>query len=429
MELQWNAVNLQWTDWQPLLPMMIVTMSHPTPTIVRPCSVNSLSGGSVHHIAMNCIALFPNWVLCGQSFQYVLVYNFTNMHAISHRSGFFACSSIANIQEPSGCIIIILRLAVSRVGIPSLLIPTTMADLKCLNTSLLEVMISCNNEHFFIRDLSDLTLQISFDTWWASMNVDSKCPIVWNNSRHVPSWGFYLHCRIEETGISGIICISCHQVVCHQSENGTNSMGKHLLANAHIAMLNKLTNLDVTKLTSLTVNTTALAILKRQGSCGITIVSSQRKFTFHYRLSLYLLNGQIKHSKLAANDFDTAKFHHDTSNRYLMLGFVLAHIPWNAISNLELQWSYNALWSQLVLQSANTMRNISSTEYTLMLDAIKKQLPSRNQANLAFDRWRSMNELAIKCDIAYCLDQKWALHEVQLPFDEFVHQIFCLLES
>jgi len=57
-------------------------------------------------------------------------------------------------------------------------------------------------------------------------------------------------------------------------------VGKCLLAKAHIANLNELTELEVTELTSSTVNATALAILKRQGSRGITIVSSHRKFIF-----------------------------------------------------------------------------------------------------------------------------------------------------
>ena len=54
-------------------------------------------------------------------------------------------------------------------------------------------------------------------------------------------------------------------------------MGKHLLAKAHIAKLNKLTVSEVTELTRSTVDETALAILKRQGSRGIPIVSSRRK--------------------------------------------------------------------------------------------------------------------------------------------------------
>ena len=74
----------------------------------------------------------------------------------------------------------------------------------------------------FIRDLSDLTLQIIIDAWWASMNLGSKRPITWNNARHAPYWRFYLHCEFEQTGSPGIICIVCHQVLQHPSEQGTS---------------------------------------------------------------------------------------------------------------------------------------------------------------------------------------------------------------
>jgi len=100
-----------------------------------------------------------------------------------------------------------------------------MSDTQSLNTSLLEVVISSKNERVFIHDLSDLTLQIIFDVWWASMNVGSKKPIAWKNSRHAPWWRFYLHSRIEETGSPGILFIVCHQVLRHPLEYGTSSMG------------------------------------------------------------------------------------------------------------------------------------------------------------------------------------------------------------
>ena len=119
------------------------------------------------------------------------------------------------------------------------------------------------------------------------MNVGWKRPIAWKNSRRAPSWRFYFHCGFEETGNPGIICISCHQVLRHPSENGTSSMGKHLQATAHIAKLNELTESEVTELTSSTVDETALAILKRQGSRGITIVSLQRKLIFDIQFNPY----------------------------------------------------------------------------------------------------------------------------------------------
>jgi len=98
------------------------------------------------------------------------------------------------------------------------------------------------------------------------MDVDLNRPIAWNNSRYAPSWRFYLHCGIEETGSPRIICISCHRVLRHPSEHGTSSMGKHLLTTAQIAKLNKFSESEVTKITSSTVAKTALAILNREGS-------------------------------------------------------------------------------------------------------------------------------------------------------------------
>jgi hypothetical protein len=64
-------------------------------------------------------------------------------------------------------------------------------------------------------------------------------------------------------------------------------MGIHLLAKAHIAKLNELRESEVTELTSSTVDDTALAIVERQGSCGITIVSLQRKTIFDIQLNPY----------------------------------------------------------------------------------------------------------------------------------------------
>jgi len=164
-----------------------------------------------------------------------------------------------------------------------------MSDSQSSNTLLPEVMISSKNELVFIRDLSDLCFQIIFNTLWASVNVSTKHPIPCYHSCHAPSWQFYLHCGIVETCCPGMVCIICHQVLCHPSEHGTSSMQRHLLAKAHIAKLNKLTQSDVSELTSTTVDETALAILKRQGSWRVTIVSVQRKFVFvSYILSILI---------------------------------------------------------------------------------------------------------------------------------------------
>jgi len=101
-----------------------------------------------------------------------------------------------------------------------------------------------------------------------------------------------------------------------------------------------------------------------------------------------------------------------------MLGFVSAHNPLNAISNLKLQCSYNALRSKLVLPSASTLRNICGREYTLTVDAIKKQLLSRNRVSLALDGWTLTNKLIITSVIAYYKERNWVLRKVQLAFDE-----------
>jgi len=71
---------------------MLVMISHPPPTIEHPQSINNFCGGSECYTAMYCIVLFLNQDLPSHSLQSVLVYNFTNIHAMSYRSDFFACS-------------------------------------------------------------------------------------------------------------------------------------------------------------------------------------------------------------------------------------------------------------------------------------------------------------------------------------------------
>jgi len=92
-----------------------------------------------------------------------------------------------------------------------------------------------------------------------------------------------------------------------------------------------------------------------------------------------------------------------------MLDFVSAYISWNTISKLKLRRSYNALQSDLVLLFASTLNTICWGDYTLTVDAIKKQLLSRNTVSLASDGWTSTNKLAIMSVIAYYMDRNWAL--------------------
>jgi hypothetical protein len=76
------------------------------------------------------------------------------------------------------------------------------------------------------------------------------------------------------------ICIVSHQEHCHPSWHGTSAIGNYLPATVQIPKLNKLTMLEDTKFTSSIVHELALAMLKRQGSWGVSIVSSQQQFIF-----------------------------------------------------------------------------------------------------------------------------------------------------
>jgi hypothetical protein len=254
---------------------MLLTIWHPPSTIECPLSVNNFCRGLGHYTAMKCNVLFPNRVSHSQCLQSVLVYNVTNMHTMSFRSDFLAFSCGVQFSETAVWYTVMLLWAVFRGGLPSFLILTAMLDSQSLNTPLLKVMISSKNEDVFICNLSDSTLQSIFNAWWASMNGRLKRSIVWNNSSHAPFWRFFLYCGTDETGSSGIKCVICHQVLRHPLEFGTSSLWKHCLAETNIAKLNEFTQSEVTALTSSKVDETALAILKRKVSPGITIVSLQ----------------------------------------------------------------------------------------------------------------------------------------------------------
>jgi len=174
--------------------------------------------------------------------------------------------------------------------------------------------------------------------------------------------------------------------------SGTSSIGKHLLANTHIAKLNQLTESEVSELTGWMVDETAVAILKRQGSQGITIVCSQRKMIFHIHIDLYWPKWRTTRSKLSAKEFETSEFYQDMWHHYLLLRFVSAHIPCNTILNRELQWSYKPLRNDLVLPSTTTLSNIGRREYALTVDAINEQLPSCNKVSLALNGGTSPNK-------------------------------------
>jgi hypothetical protein len=47
---------------------------------------------------------------------------------------------------------------------------------------------------------------------------------------------------------------------------------------------------------------------------------------------------------------------------------------------------------------------IFAGDYSLTVDAITKECPSRNKVSLAMDGWISRNKLVITLVIAYCMD-------------------------
>jgi hypothetical protein len=149
-----------------------------------------------------------------------------------------------------------------------------MASSQSPDISSLEAMYSLTEQRVIVRDLTDVELQNTFDTWWDSLKVVTKNKIVWNSSRHASAWRFFKHCANAQTGSPGVICIVCYQVLTHPSENGTSTMGKHLLTKGHKAKLNELTENEVSLLTGKPTEEEALAVLKKKGSHGVMVVSS-----------------------------------------------------------------------------------------------------------------------------------------------------------
>jgi len=178
---------------------------------------------------MNCIVLVLNPDWDRQSSQFVLEYNFTSIHGMSSRFDCFACSGRVNILEPAVSYTLTLLLAVFLLRLPSCQILTSMSDWKSWNTDLFKVEISFITELDLIHHLSDLTLQIIFDAWWASMIDGSKHTIAWNTSWQERLWRFYWHPGIKETGSPGIMDIIRHQVLRNPSVQGTSFSRKHSL--------------------------------------------------------------------------------------------------------------------------------------------------------------------------------------------------------
>jgi len=115
---------------------------------------------------------------------------------------------------------------------------------------------------------------------------------------------------------------------------------------------------------------------------------------------------QAELSKLAYKDLVTAECQQDTWNRYLMLEFNAAHIPWNVMSSHALRHIYITWTSLLVPQFGSTISKLCWIEYSLTMYAFQQQLRSRTQANSDQDRWTSTTTVTIMSGIVtlFCVD-------------------------
>ena len=109
------------------------------------------------------------------------------------------------------------------------------------------------------------------------MYVETKTTIVWSGFQHAAAWRFYKYCTKTDNGCPCVICIVCHTVLVHPSENGTSTMVKHLQSKIHKAELNKLTESDVSLLAGTAGDKQALAVLKKKGSQGVMVASSSHQ--------------------------------------------------------------------------------------------------------------------------------------------------------
>jgi hypothetical protein len=75
-----------------------------------------------------------------------------------------------------------------------------------------------------------------------------------------------------------------------------------------------------------------------------------------------------------------------------------------------------------------TISNIHWREYALTLDAITKQMLSRNKVCVPSDKQTSTTKLAITAVIAYCMDRNYALRELELTVDEVDCVFFSAVE-
>jgi len=94
-------INPKSSYWPPLWARMPVTILLPPPKYMSLEWQQDL-WGSASFTATKCLVSYLNSLLNSQSYQYDRVWNFTTIHAMSHRSYFCrACSSRVNISAPA----------------------------------------------------------------------------------------------------------------------------------------------------------------------------------------------------------------------------------------------------------------------------------------------------------------------------------------
>jgi len=88
---QYNGVNPELNYQPPLWAKMLCTVLQLPPKNERQRSMKSFCEGSVSCTATYCTVMFLNQVISHQSSVYIPIFNFTTMHAMSHRSDFYPC--------------------------------------------------------------------------------------------------------------------------------------------------------------------------------------------------------------------------------------------------------------------------------------------------------------------------------------------------
>jgi len=82
--------------------------------------VPAVCQGCFRYTAINCLVLFLNRVLCGQSLQFVRVINFTNIHTMPYWSYYFPCSCRSQYLRTSSLLYFIVHFGSLSTGITQL---------------------------------------------------------------------------------------------------------------------------------------------------------------------------------------------------------------------------------------------------------------------------------------------------------------------